>query len=132
MGVGISGDHIKLGKLHEAVAKASNPQWMVDLNKNLAQEARTQMVQGFLAQRDPYGTKWKNTLRGDQILRKTTRLMNSVMTRANVNSYELYTAVKYARIHQYGGVISAIRSSAGAARSSRRRARSRSGCRSSR
>jgi phage gpG-like protein len=107
--VSVRGDFAKLRTLVRSVGKAATPQWWTKLNKNLAQEARHQMVQGFLAHRDPYGVPWKPTHRGGQILRLSARLMNSVQTQADAKAFQLFTIVIYARIHQQGGVIKAKR-----------------------
>jgi phage gpG-like protein len=105
--MGVTGDFGKLAELIKKVGAAATPEWRLRLSKNLAQEARTQMVNGFIAQRDPYGTPWKPTLRGGQILRDKAILMNSVKPSATATSFELSTNVVYAGVHQRGATIKA-------------------------
>lgn len=98
----LKGDFGALQALIKNVANIERPATMRRLNKNLAQEARNQMVIGFEQMRDPYGVPWAKTKRGGQILRDTGRMMNSVKPDADEHSFNLSTNVVYAPVHQYG------------------------------
>jgi phage gpG-like protein len=103
--VPVTGDFAKLADMVKDIRELASSSAKARLNKNLAQEARNQMVQGFIEMQDPYGITWAKTKRGGQILRKTTRMMNSVRAEADENSFRLATDVVYAAVHQYGAKI---------------------------
>jgi len=77
---------------------------------NLAEEARTQVVKGFEAERDPYGAPWparksrpRRGRQGGKLLQDTRRLMNSINPRPAGDSIRFDTNVAYAKVHNYGG-----------------------------
>ncbi len=78
------------------------------MSANLAEEARTQVANGFRGQRDPYGNAWARLKhRVGQILRDTGRLAGSVATTSNTDGFRIDMPVVYAGPHQYGARIRA-------------------------
>lgn len=78
------------------------------LNKRLGHEALTQLNQGFIAGRDPYGKKWlKPEYRmGGSPLRDKGRLQRSFSVQGvSADGFRLGTNAIYAGTHQYGAVI---------------------------
>jgi phage gpG-like protein len=109
MATGVSGSGLtRIGKIVESMGKAATPEWRRALNKNIAIEARSQVVGCFNLSRDPYGQPWKPALRGGMTLKNTARLQNSIVVRAlTQQGFSLDTRVIYAAIHNYGGIIRA-------------------------
>ena len=92
-----------LGQLRDRMARLSSPDLRLRMAKNLAEEARTQVANGFRAERDPYGTPWKRlAYREGQILRDTGRLAASVATAAHAKGFRIDMTAVYAGTHQYG------------------------------
>jgi phage virion morphogenesis protein len=92
-----------LPELKERLAGLGSPPLRRLLAKNLAEEARTQVANGFRAERDPYGRPWKAIkYRQGMILQDTGRLRGSVATRATSAGFRIDMPVVYARVHQYG------------------------------
>jgi phage gpG-like protein len=121
--MGVSGGN-ELRKLINRLVFVRAPAFRAGLSRNLAQEAQTQIVLGFRAQRDPYGLPWppskRATAQGGMTLIDSARLRNSwnargAIGRADAQGFVIGTNVKYARIHQKGGVIH-TRGRGGAAR----------------
>lgn len=88
----------------------ASPAWRKGLVKALALEAQEQTAKGFALERDPYGRPWKRSARaaaqGGQTLSDTARLRRSFTTRSvTERGFILGTNVRYAKIHQTGGVI---------------------------
>lgn len=76
--------------------------------RNLAEEARTQVSNGFQHQRDPYGKKWLPLkYRKGMALQDTGRMAASVSTSTSEHGFRLDIPVKYAAPHQYGAKIAA-------------------------
>jgi phage virion morphogenesis protein len=80
------------------------------LLRNLAEEARLQVVRGFEGERDPYGKAWqkrkatKGRRVGGKLLRDTARMMNSITPRPfGVSAIRVTSNVQYAAVHNYGG-----------------------------
>jgi phage gpG-like protein len=106
--VAVSGDFEGLAALKRAMAEIGTPAHRLVLAKNLAEEARTQVVFGFQRSVDPYDQAWKPLRsRQGQPLRDTGRLQNSVAGQPHVtaNGFTISTGVKYAATHQYGATI---------------------------
>jgi phage gpG-like protein len=108
--MGVTGDFGDLVELRQAMAKLATPEHRLDLAKNLAEEARTQVAFGFQRGVDPYDQPWpKLASREGQPLRDTGRLLNSVSGQPLVSEqgFRISTGVKYAATHQYGATIRA-------------------------
>lgn len=103
---GIRGDFEGLADLKRRIASIEKPSFRRQLSKGLAEEARTQVHEGFRREEDPEGVKWKPSW-SPNTLRDTGRLRNSIATHAWERGFTLSTNVKYAAIHQYGGIIKA-------------------------
>jgi|1185.fasta_scaffold00036_10 phage virion morphogenesis protein len=92
-----------LGQLRERLARLSSSEMRLRMATNLAEEARTQVANGFRAERDPYGVPWKRLkYREGRILRDTGRMAASVATAATARGFRLDMPVEYAAVHQYG------------------------------
>ena len=111
MGVTGSSD---LKRLIGRVSAFRAPAWRAGLAKNLAQEAQSQILQGFQGQRDPYGRPWKPSARaisqGGQTLSNKGRLRlsftsPSAVTRADERGFVVGTNLPYAGVHQRGMTI---------------------------
>lgn len=78
-------------------------QFRAVLAQNLGEEARTQVANGFRAQRDPYGNPWAPLKRRKgKILRKTGRMAASVAVAPASSGFQLEITADYAPHHQYG------------------------------
>lgn len=94
--------------LTRRLAAVKSPGFRVQMARNLAEEARTQISDGFQGQRDPYGKSWKplqnpgKDRRGGMILQDSGRMAASVSTRAHVSGFRIDIPVAYAAAHQYG------------------------------
>lgn len=105
---GVYGDTKRLSGIFRGLAMMESPVFRVRLNRQLAEEARAQVVESFERGEDPYGRPWKRAGRGGQTLRDTGRLLSSIAPSWITHSgFRLSTNVKYAAIHQYGGIIKA-------------------------
>ena len=95
--------HLQAKMLRMGAAFISN------VSKQLAQEARKQVVDGFEAQRDPYGERWVPSQRAlresGQTLRDRGVLLNSFIVRPLSDGYKFTSSAPYAAIHNYGGEI---------------------------
>lgn len=92
-----------LGQLRERLARLDSSELRLRMATNLAEEARTQVANGFRSERDPYGTPWKRLLhREGRILRDTGRMAASVATSASQKGFRIDIPVVYAATHQYG------------------------------
>jgi phage gpG-like protein len=110
--VTVKGDFRGLEDLRRRMAELAQPQARLGLAKTLAEEARHQAMEGFMASRDPYGSPWKPLAsRQGQPLRDTGRLMNSITRKtassATPRGFTISTDVKYAPVHQHGATITA-------------------------
>jgi len=73
------------------------------LMATLARHAKSRVLLGFMTGTDPYGAPWKKPKhRSGQPLRDTGNLRNNFNTRADENTAQVGTNVKYAPIHQFG------------------------------
>lgn len=85
------------------MASIRSPAFRMKMARNLAEEARTQVSDGFQQQRDPYGKKWQAlTSRKGMILQDTGRMAASVSTSVSEKGFRLDIPVTYAAPHQYG------------------------------
>lgn len=105
----IRGDFTKLNRLILTVGRMSQPAWRTGLARNVAETALEQIATSFEQERDPYDKPWDKSLRanleGGQTLSDTGRLRRSFTYRADERGFVVGTNVRYAAIHQYGGVI---------------------------
>ncbi|UAW08052.1 virion morphogenesis protein [Myxococcus phage Mx4 ts27htf-1hrm-1] len=107
-GSGVYGDFKRLRELANGIALIDSPDWLRRLNKQLAEEARAQVVESFERGVDPYDRPWLPSHRGGQTLRDRGRLLSSIAPSEVTHAgFKLSTNVKYAAIHQYGGTIRA-------------------------
>jgi phage gpG-like protein len=108
--VGVTGDFKDLADLRRQLERLGGPAHRLEMAKNLAEEARTQVVLGFARGVDPYGKPWKPLRsRVGQPLLDTGRLRNSIAGYPHVtlSGFTISTGVKYAATHQYGATIRA-------------------------
>jgi phage gpG-like protein len=108
-GSGAYGDTKRLRGLLNGLGALQTPAFLRQLNAQLAEEARAQVVESFERGVDPYDRPWlPNRFRGGETLRDTGRLLSSIApSQVTADGFRLSTNVKYAAIHQYGGVIKA-------------------------
>jgi phage gpG-like protein len=105
---GVYGDTKRLGGIFRGIALIETHAFRAQLNRQLAEEARAQVVESFERGVDPYDRPWKPAWRGGQTLRDTGRLLSSIApTWISHSGFRLSTNVKYAAIHNYGGIIRA-------------------------
>lgn len=86
--------------------KVASPDFNLRMARNLAEEARTQISDGFQKERDPYGRRWEPPkYRKGKALQDTGRMAASVSTSASARGFRIDIPVKYAAPHQYGAHI---------------------------
>lgn len=76
-----------------------------ELNDNIAGVLEVSAVRRFETEQDPEGKAWKPNKRGGKILTLHGYLCGSVIGQATKDYAEVGSAMIYAAIHQYGGVI---------------------------
>ena len=112
--MGVSGDFRGLEDLRARMAQLATARGRMGLNRVLAEEAAKLIDDEFRKGQDPCGKPWKPLKRKrgrdekgtrGQILLDTGALLNSLGPRATREGFTVSTAVKYAAIHQYGGII---------------------------
>jgi phage gpG-like protein len=109
----LKGNTAGLGRLLASVKRLQGAEMRNRLAKVVAAEALAQTLLGFEASRDPYGKAWKALrVRHGQPLLDTGRLRNSLHTYTSGTLAGVATDVKYAPIHQAGGVIRPVRAKA--------------------
>lgn len=97
-----------LPDLSRQLTTVKSPDFRLKMARNLAEEARTKISDGFQAQRDPYGKAWAplqnpgKKRRGGMILQASGRMAASVSTRPSVSGFRIDIPVTYAAPHQYG------------------------------
>lgn len=107
-GASFTGDTAKLDRLAKRMAKLAGAGFLVQLNKQLAVEAKDLALMAFRTARDPYGKAWKKAGRGGLTLQDTRHLMTSIEAQpAGRSGFTVGSNVEYARIHNEGGVIRA-------------------------
>lgn len=72
--MGIRGDFGKLRSWHDRLEKLGSDEVRAKLSKNLAEESRSLILEGFKTETDPYGKKWPAKVFGDG---------NAVLVRSN-------------------------------------------------
>jgi phage virion morphogenesis protein len=91
----------KLDKLEQAAQTKA-------LYERVGAGVLTQVQLGFRSAQDPWGFKWTPPkLRKGQPLSDTGRLRRSIRAVADNDGVTVGTNLKYARIHQFGGTITA-------------------------
>lgn len=107
--MGIRGDFAKLDRLLRSTKQLGNAEWRQGLSRNVAEAALEEIARSFAGERDPWDRPWKRSLRaqleGGQTLSDTGRLRRSFTYRATGRGFVVGTNMRYAAIHQYGGVI---------------------------
>jgi phage virion morphogenesis protein len=99
---------MSLPDLRQRMAAVASPAFRDKMARNLAEEARTQVSNGFQGQRDPYGKRWEplsnppKKRRGGMVLQDTGRMAASVSTAVTSFGFRIDIPVKYAAPHQYG------------------------------
>jgi phage virion morphogenesis protein len=92
-----------LPELRKQLGGLASPAFRVTMARNLAEEARTQVANGFRGERNPYGIGWAPLkTRQGMILQDTGRLRASVATQATAAGFRIDMPVVYAAPHQYG------------------------------
>lgn len=122
---GVTGDFRGLAKLRMQLDGLASREFRYVLAMNLAQEARSQILRGFQEQRDPYGKPWKPSASrraglpgaASPVLVDRAMLRNSIAPRTQgsvpgaygitPDGFTIGTNLRYAAIHQYGGIIRA-------------------------
>ncbi|MCS7069092.1 MAG: phage virion morphogenesis protein [Meiothermus ruber] len=107
--MGLRGEFSRLNRLIHTTEKMTQPSWRQGLARTVAEAALEQIALSFERERDPWDRPWKRSLRAQleqgQTLSDTGRLRRSFTYRANDRGFIVGTNVRYAAIHQYGGVI---------------------------
>lgn len=105
---GVYGDTKRLMGLSRGFTILESADFRRRINAQLAEEARTQVAESFAQGVDPYGRPWLRSGRGGETLRDTGRLLSSIApSGVTPEGFRLSTNVKYAAIHNYGGIIRA-------------------------
>ncbi len=107
--MGALGDTARLQALVRSMRGVSRSAWRIRLMKLLSQEAVSLAQECFAESKDPYGNPWPPLkVRQGQPLLDTGRLRNSISGRPNgAVSFVVGTNVKYARLQNFGGTITA-------------------------
>lgn len=76
--------------------------------KSMAEESLDLVAEGFDKERDPYGGKWKDNVRGGEVLRDKGHLRKGwKRSRLTANEFTISPSVFYAAVHQHGKTIHA-------------------------
>lgn len=100
---GVTGDFSKLRELQVTLAGLST--FVEEGKRRLGEEGIRQIQDSFEKSRDPYDRAWKPSRGGGMTLVDTARLRSSFSSQPTAIGFQIGTPVKYAAIHQYGGVI---------------------------
>lgn len=100
---GVTGDFDKLRNLQVSIFGLST--FCEEAKRRLGEEGIRQIYDSFAKTRDPYDRTWKPAFRGGQTLTDSGRLRASFSSQPTFIGFQIGTRVKYAAIHQYGGVI---------------------------
>lgn len=104
---------MSLGDIGRRLAAVKSPDFRLQVARVLAEEARTQVSDGFQQQRDPYGKAWAPLkYRRGMILQDTGRMAAAVATSATSYGFRIDIPIKYAAPHQYGARAHARRGGA--------------------
>jgi len=102
----VQGDTKALQQLRARIGKVRSPEFKKRVSNVVGHEALSLVLEGFEASKDPYGVRWKGLkTRTGQPLLDTGRLRNSINVRPIDGGFKLATDVKYAPLHQHGGVV---------------------------
>jgi phage gpG-like protein len=105
VGLRVTGDFAGLKRIEEKLRKAAKAKR--GILKALEEEAVNQINEGFDAMRDPYGTPWKKTIRGGEILQHKGGLKRSIFRKRAADSFTIGFKKLYAVVHQFGATIKA-------------------------
>lgn len=105
----VRGDFRKLDRLVRSLGKMARPEFKKGLVKAVAEAARGEIDESFASERAPQGHPWKRSRRAEaqsgQTLSASGRLRRSFTYAVGANGFSVGTNVRYARVHQYGGLI---------------------------
>jgi phage virion morphogenesis protein len=93
-----------LVKINNMQKRARN---LTPVMKKISIDMKNQTMKNFREEKDPDGKSWKKNRRGGKTLTKTSRLKHSIRPDHGDDYAMVGTNVKYAKIHQYGGKITA-------------------------
>ena len=103
MAVKLTGLKKAARKFAKGARRLSNP---TEMNKIIALREKKDVEKRFATETDPDGRRWKPSRRvlrgGGKTLTKTGRLRGSIRIRANRNSSEVFTDIKYGVYHNQG------------------------------
>ena len=106
-GVKLTGDW---QEFYKAIEKLGNTDFR-GIHKELGEMMVSSTLRRFKREINPAGKKWKKSLRvklfSGKTLSDTARLKRSIHYEADAKKVEVGTDVKYAAIHQFGGIIKA-------------------------
>lgn len=102
---GVTGDFEKLRNLQVSLAGLST--FGEEAKRRLGAEGIRQIHDSFAKSRDPYDRSWPAQSRSGQTLLDRGRLRASFSSQPTAAGFRIGTRVKYAAIHQYGGIIKA-------------------------
>ncbi|WP_320046500.1 phage virion morphogenesis protein [uncultured Ilyobacter sp.] len=75
--------------------------------RKISIDIKNQTMKNFRQEKDPDGNSWKKSRSGGKTLTKTSRLKHSIRPKSGEDYAMVGTNIKYAKIHQYGGKITA-------------------------
>lgn len=111
-GIRLEGDWSKLKSSLKSLSRVN----FTALHKEIGEHIVSTTQERFKTGTGPDGRKWEESIRaleeGGATLRDTSRLRNSITSRARLDRVVVGTNDKRARIHQYGGVIKAKKAKA--------------------
>lgn len=106
MEIRVNGDFEKLAQWAKRIGEAGGERSLRELADNLAEETLDLIAEGFQAETDPYGNKWKPKVFADgrQVLvGRTTRLRRGwKRKRVSARGFTVTASVVYAKYHQGG------------------------------
>lgn len=96
----------ELSRIQEALREITSPRMFEELHTAAAVNMHRLVMEGFDEERDPYGIRWRPSLRarleGGHTLIKSGRLRQSFTWRADAKGAQVGTNVVYAPTHQFG------------------------------
>lgn len=98
---------IKAEDLNRALYKIKGGQMRAVLTRNLAEEAKKQVMDEFRHGRDPYGEKWLPVLRGGRPLLFHGHMRSSFHGEPTSRGFRLVSNLIYTAVHNYGATIRA-------------------------
>ena len=98
----VTGDFAALNELKQEFAKIPTT-FRSSLLKNVAEEARRQVVLGFEQERDPYGNPWEPLkVREGRILQDTGRMRNAFTFSPTADGFVIRNPTAYVAFHEDG------------------------------